>query len=117
MTIREIEEIAMTQLALLPGFAPLPDFDGETYEPKLDRQRLSTQLREVERIMLNGEWLTIAQIVDDMRKRAIPCREAGISARIRDLRKARFGGYNVERRRAGVNGVFEYRIARKATEQ
>ena len=67
-------------------------------------------MHAVEKVLLDGQWHTIPQIALALRKLSIACREAGVSARIRDLRKPRFGGYNVERRRAGKDGLFEYRI-------
>lgn len=103
--------MAQAQLALLPGFAPVPHFDGETFEPKLDAARLGSQLKAVEQILLDGQWHTIPQVALALRKKALSCTEASISARIRDLRKARFGGYDVQRQRSNRDGLFEYRIA------
>jgi len=36
--------------------------------------------------------------------------EASISARLRDFRRPKFGGYTVERRRGGFGGSHEYRL-------
>ena len=38
--------------------------------------------------------------------------EAGISARLRDLRKEKFGGYSIERKRSD-EGLWWYRMERK----
>lgn len=99
------------QLTLLDALPMSQNFDGETFEPKLDAQRLGSQLKAVEATLLKGEWYSIPQLALALRKRGINCREASISARIRDLRKPKFGGYTVERSRAGKDGLFEYRIA------
>lgn len=86
-----------------------PDFDGETYEHELDHERLTTQLGKVKGIMLDGEWHTIPEI---MRALQIPSASASsVTARIRDLRKSKFGSYEVESRRVkGERGLWEYRV-------
>ena len=90
----------MTQL----GFR-LPDHDGATYDRALDKKRLNAQTRRVYDLMRDGEWRTL---------RALSARtgdpEASVSARLRDLRKAKFGGFTVDRRRAADGGTFEYRL-------
>lgn len=88
----------MTQMELIPHF------DGATYDPDQDQERLSSQLERVKKLMLDGRWRRIGEIRDE-----IGGSEAGISARLRDLRKPRFGGYQVERRRV-IGGIFEYRV-------
>lgn len=80
------------------------DFDGATYEPKRDKVRLNRQLDKVRELMRGGYWSTLEYLAE---KTGFP--EASISARIRDLRKPRFGGYTVERKSLG-NGLFAYRI-------
>lgn len=84
---------------------PGGDRDGETYEAGFDRERLNAQARRVYDRLVTGRWLTLAQIAEET---GDP--EASISARIRDLRKDRFGALDVERRRVGETGLFEYRI-------
>lgn len=82
-------------------------FDGPTYEPALDRDRLGRQLKKVLYEMAKGEWLTLAEL-----EARIWEPQASISARLRDLRKPRNGGYTIERRRRGeaARGIFEYRM-------
>lgn len=88
-----------------------PDFDGETYERERDHARLGKQLRAVRDVMLDARWRTLADISWMLnvghRKHYTP--ESSISARLRDLRKPKFGGYTVERRYAG-EGLWEYRL-------
>ena len=81
-------------------------FQGATYEPRHDKERLTRQLDRVRVTMLRGEWWTLQHLY--MRcGGSLP----GISARIRDLRKAPWH-YVIERRRKGdpKDGVFEYRL-------
>jgi hypothetical protein len=85
--------------------AQLPlDFDGATYEPALDQERLSSQLRRVKILMNDGKWRTLSAIA-----RCVGGSEAGVSARLRDFRKDRFGALTVERRRI-AGGLYEYRL-------
>lgn len=86
-------------------------FDGATYEPEVDSDRLGSQLHAVYRVMADGHWRTLHQIQHALRERVSPDRdsEAGISARLRDLRKAKWGGHRVDRRRI-AGGLFEYRL-------
>jgi hypothetical protein len=76
-----------------------------TYEPALDRERLSRLLGAVLQALRSGAWLTLAEI----RERAQHGSEAGISARIRELRDC---GFVIERRRRGnpARGWWEYRM-------
>jgi len=85
--------------------APRPHHDGETYDPSRDKLRLNAQTQRVYDVMRRGEWLTLHEI-----STATGDPEASVSARLRDLRKERFGGYKIERRRRG-GGLWEYRLA------
>lgn len=80
------------------------EFDGATYTPSLDQSRLSNQLTRVVGLMVDGEWRTLRGIAD-----AVQAPEASVSARLRDLRKPKFGGWKVERQRATA-GLHEYRL-------
>lgn len=80
-------------------------FDGNTYDPSSDKKRLSTQFVRVRSAMLDGTWHTLAELRDKAGGT-----EAAVSARIRDLRKEKFGGHTVLRRRKGdaKQGLWEY---------
>ncbi len=95
-----------SQLDLL-GYKPPARFDGWSFRQDLDAQRLKTLLHKVFWCLLDGNWWTLAQL-----KTVCGGSEAGISARLRDLRKPHFGGFTVHhRRRSGANGCWEYRLA------
>jgi hypothetical protein len=80
-------------------------FSGDTYEADFDQVRLNRQLAAVLSVVKDGEWRTLRDIAE-----AIQEPEASISARLRDLRKRRFGRHTVERRRLGKGGTFAYRL-------
>lgn len=84
-----------------------PRFDGHTYDPAFDQDRLVRQLGRVWAVMQDHGWRTLGEI-----ETATGDPQASISARIRDLRKTRFGGYVIERRRRGdpSDSLFEYRL-------
>lgn len=84
-----------------------PRFDGVTYDPKLDGERLANQLDRVRGFVRDGGWYTLAVI-----SQALGFPEASVSARLRDLRKPRFGGWLVERQR--LFGLWAYRVTRRA---
>lgn len=81
-------------------------FDGQTYDESFDRERLETLLGRVKSAMKDGNWWTLAELVEKCGGS-----ESGVSARIRDMRKPKFGGHNVDRRRRGdpKDGLWEYR--------
>ena len=82
-----------------------PDtFDGATYEPEEDQARLSGLLGRVHELMKDGAWRGLQEIAG-----ACKGTESSVSARLRDLRKERFGSHQVERRRQ-PGGFFEYRL-------
>lgn len=85
-----------------------PAFDGQTYVQSLDGTRLFAQLEKVKTLMSDGRWRTLREMAA-----LVQAPEASVSARLRDLRKPKFGGYTVERRRRGEpkRGLFEYRVA------
>jgi hypothetical protein len=83
-----------------------PAFDGATYDALQDGPRLNTQLRQVRDYMADGQWRALHVIAS-----ATGYPEASISARLRDLRKPKFGFYTVQRRRVQeCRGLFEYRV-------
>src|SRR5512146_438252 len=79
-------------------------FDGITFEPKKDGDRRKHQLQDVYAAMQDGCWRSLYRI------RAMTGHpEQSISARLRDLRKTKFGKYEVKRRRM-TDGTHEYRL-------
>jgi hypothetical protein len=108
-----------------PGAPTGPDFDGMTYDPMHDYDRLSTQLRDVwDRLTADPErWWTLSELCGDIEFLTTHHHtEAAVSARLRDLRKPKFGRYTVQRKPGG-RGLFRYRLdpihyrARQAAQQ
>ena len=81
-------------------------FDGRTFNVADDGQRLTRQLDLVQRCLQDGQWWTLTALAA-----VTGGSEAGVSARIRDLKKPRFGGYVIEKERVS-GGLWRYRIAR-----
>lgn len=79
-------------------------FDGETYDEARDGPRLNRQAQLVFDVVKDGRWRTLHAIAEQTGEP-----EASVSARLRDLRKARFGGHSVDRRYI-AQGVWEYRL-------
>jgi hypothetical protein len=80
-------------------------FDGSTLVHHRDNSRLARQLERVRTIMSDGQWRTLEDLsvlTSDP--------EASVSARLRDLRKPRFGGLTVERKYVR-RGLFVYRVS------
>lgn len=82
-------------------------FDGVTYDPLYDQARLTRQIGRVWDLMHDGLWRTLEEMATETGDPP-----ASISARLRDLRKRRFGSYTVSRRARGdrADGLFEYRL-------
>ena len=102
------ESVEVTAQRLSPHTPELPDvmpsFDGDTFQPAFDQERLGEQMRAVYQIMADGRWWTLGAVALE-----IDAPEASVSARLRDLRKSKFGGFQVERRRSD-NGLHRYRL-------
>ena len=79
-------------------------FDGITYEPARDCARLGDQMAAVLSVMADGKWRTLADIASETN-----APEASVSARLRDLRKPRFGGHTVNREFLR-RGLFRYQL-------
>lgn len=83
-------------------------FDGESFDPRYDAERLGDQMRRVWDVARDGAWRTPAEW-----EAAVGANWASVGARLRDFRKEKFGGMTVERRRwAGheSSGVWQYRL-------
>lgn len=86
-----------------------PIFDGATFDPAKDEIRLTKHLARVYDCLKDGSWWTLQRL-----KTTIGGSEAGCSARIRDLRKEKFGSHRIERRRVSDSGLYEYRMGERA---
>jgi len=86
---------------------PRAHFDGMSYQAAFDFKRLTGQNSRVFNLMQDNRWRTLAEIAFTT---GDP--EASISARLRDLRKKKFGSHIIERRRRGnaARGLHEYRL-------
>jgi hypothetical protein len=82
-------------------------FDGKTYDHVRDSARLGHELGRVWSVMRDGRWRRLTQIA-----MLAEAPEASVSARLRDLRKDRFGSHTVERRYVAA-GLWEYRVLPK----
>ena len=81
-------------------------FDGRTFVQSRDGERLGAQMAAVLQTMGNGEWWTLTAL-----SAVTGAPEASVSARLRDLRKARFGGHGIEREHVH-NGLHRYRLVK-----
>lgn len=79
--------------------------DGETYNPEFDYDRLNKQMKTIWRVVNDGKWHTLPEVEE---RTGVTSASAG--ARIRDLRKARFGRHDVQRKYLG-DGLYAYRVA------
>lgn len=86
---------------------PATAFQGSTYQPELDFDRLSSQLQRVEHLMADGKWRSLREIAT-----AVGGSEASISARLRDLRKPQFGCRRVNHKRIQdpTRGMWIYQV-------
>ena len=91
------------ELSAAPGRRHL--FDGDTFDGVLDGKRLNRQLDRVREFMAAGGWHTIPEIA-----KACGGSENGVAARLRDLRKLRFGGHTVKRARVLSKGLWHYKL-------
>lgn len=82
-------------------------FNGPDYRHDLDDARLTGQIKRIYDLMKDARWRTLQEISDATHDPA-----ASVSAQLRHLRKARFGGHTVDRRRRGepTQGLFEYAL-------
>lgn len=82
-------------------------FDGPCLIPEKDYPRLNRQTLRVFNLMVDGKWRTLDEI---SRITGDPLQS--ISARLRDLRKERFGAHAVDKRPRGERsrGLWEYRL-------
>ena len=71
-----------------------------------DVPRLITQMARLKAYLSPHQWATLAEI-----EAATGDPQASLSAQLRHLRKPRFGGDQIEkRRRAASGGTWEYRV-------
>lgn len=91
----------------IPGAAQPFRFNGPTYDAHVDRVRLTGQVERIFTLMRDGTFRTLPEIAA-----ATKDPEASISAQLRHLRKERFGGHTIEKRRRGADtsGLWEYRL-------
>ena len=79
-------------------------FDGESYDGDRDENRLARQYRAVFDLMADAEWRTPPEMEE-----WTGYTWASISARLRDMRKPRFGAHTVNRRYVH-DGLYEYQL-------
>jgi hypothetical protein len=92
------------------GSRDKPRFNGADYVSTRDDVRLTGQLQRVFDLMKDGMWRTLGAI-----EMATGDPAPSISAQLRHLRKARFGGHTVNRRYIG-EGLYQYQlIVKEAT--
>lgn len=88
----------------LPNPARERAFDGATYIPSRDYERLSGQLKAVFDVMKDGKWRTLSELGS-----SVEGSEAALSARLRDLRKDKYGAHEVQREHI-EGGLYRYRL-------
>lgn len=89
--------------------------DGATFDWQMDGDRLKKQFHRVWALMYDRKWRTLEQIAAE-----VGGSEAGVSARLRDFRKERFGSHKVLRERMpgaeARKGLFVYKVIPRPTE-
>lgn len=82
----------------------MPHFDGMTYDAVRDHVRLTGQLAQVSQVLSDRQWHTLSDIAE-----RVSGSQAGVSARIRDLRKPKFGRHEIDREYVSA-GLWRYRM-------
>lgn len=116
MSLRHLVALARIELASplrmdpgqVPDKVPRAKHDGRVLEP-VDHPRLGDQLQAVYDLMRDQVWRTLAAIESDLKARGHHVSPTGISARLRDLRKPKFGFHTVHRESLG-GGLYRYRL-------
>lgn len=72
---------------------------------EIDRKRMDTLGDAVAECMADRAWRTLGEICDAIKRGS----EAGVSARLRELRRFRGLNYEKRRRGGGRSGLYEYR--------
>lgn len=95
-----------------------PAFGGATFDDARDGSALTRQLDAVRAKMLGGGWFTLAEIAQTLcLSDGIIATEASVSARLRDLRKLKYGAYDIEKRvRQGTRRLWEYHLGTSRAE-
>lgn len=79
--------------------------DGATFDAARDQNRLDKQRDRVWAVLVDGLWHTSAEF-----EQRVGDNWASLSARVRDFRKAKFGGHTILRHCIG-GGLWEYKLA------
>ena len=82
-------------------------FDGSDVVKKLDNPRLEKGITRIFNYMKGERWLTLETISE-----STSIGESSVSAQLRNMRKDRFGGHTIEKRRKGerTSGLWEYKL-------
>ena len=87
-------------------FAVPAKIDGATFDFARDSVCLTGQLLAVYKLMQDGQYRTLRRIAE-----AVGGSEASVSARLRDLRKPRYGKLKIDRRAvAEWSRLYEYAL-------
>ena len=81
-----------------------PEFDGAVYDTSRDLNRLTGQIKRVHEVMSDGNWHTLDWISE-----CATAPHSSASAQLRNLRKPKFGGFEIEREYIS-NGLYKYRM-------
>ncbi len=87
---------------------PKTQFDGNTFDEPRDGDRLRIQLWKTRHVMSDGRWRTLAELAAE-----VGAPEPSVSARLRDLRKSKFGSLTIDREYVR-DGLWKYRWNRGA---
>jgi len=91
------------------SYVKLPPPDTNPVAPagidgRADEVRLNRQQALVWAVLVDHDWHTLRELSE-----RTGCPEASVSARIRDLRKRKYGSHTIERESLG-SGLFRYRL-------
>jgi hypothetical protein len=101
----------MTQLTI-EDYLKTARYEGPVEGRDVDR--LSGQTRRIYELMCDGQWRTLEQIEEET---GDP--QASISAQLRHLRKHRFGGHQIDKRRVvygnnlSSDALWEYKLTKR----
>lgn len=93
--------------------APLVPVQGDMFKPA-PRNFVGAPVTMRHRILLvlmDGRWYSIRALTNRLNHPGCTYCQTNVGARLRDLRKARYGGYDIECRRNPNTGSYEYRRA------